>query len=290
MPDYIGRFAPSPTGLLHLGSLIGALASFLDAKANSGYWLLRIEDLDPPREMPGAAEAIIDSLRAHALQWDGEIVWQSRRIQAYTNVIDELLAQDNAYYCTCSRADLRATQGIYRGRCRGQTKAPEQEYAIRAKLPDVSVTFEDIVQGHYCQHLLNELGDVIVQRKDGLCAYQLAVVIDDVFQGVTHVVRGSDLLDSTAWQIGLQQLLGLPTPRYAHIPVVTDQQGQKLSKQSFAAALCNRDTTKNLITALQFLQQSTPPAHLCHNAQSIVDWAAQHWQLQQVPKCHAIAL
>ena len=283
MPDYIGRFAPSPTGLLHLGSLIGALASYLDARAAQGLWLLRMENLDPPREMQGAAQAILGSLLAHGLQWDGQVLWQSQRLKAYTLTVDHLLQQGQAYYCTCSRADLKVTNGIHAGRCRECSQQPSQAFAIRVQLPNTVLKFTDAIQGPCHQHLQQTVGDTIVQRKDTFYAYQLAVVVDDAYQNITHVVRGSDLLDSSPRQIALQKLLGLPTPHYAHVPVITNQQGQKLSKQTFAKALCERDATTNLLKALAFLQQTLPPMHLSKNTQSILAWAIDHWVMAQIP-------
>jgi glutamyl-Q tRNA(Asp) synthetase len=288
MSDYIGRFAPSPTGLLHLGSLIGALASYLDAKAAGGCWLLRVEDLDPPREMTGAGEQILESLIAHGLQWDDDVLWQSRRHSAYTDAIDSLMGQDKGYFCTCTRADIQANHGVYSGRCRGQIRKPDTAFATRAQLPDIDIALTDGIQGHFHQNLQHDTGDVIVRRKDGLFAYQLAVVVDDAYQGITHVVRGSDLLESTPRQIALQQLLKFPTPQYAHFPVVTDRQGHKLSKQTFAKALPARDTIKNLITALEFLQQDLPPSHLRHNTRAVLDWATAHWCLEKIPRCLAV--
>ena len=235
MSRYIGRFAPSPTGLLHIGSLIGALASYLDAKANQGLWLVRMEDLDPPREMSGAASAILQSLEDHGLAWDGEVLWQSQRHDAYRQVIDDLLLANKAFYCTCSRSDLQENKGIYQGRCRGCITPPSaQDFAVRLQVGNKPIAFNDAIQGHFSQQLERDVGDVVLQRKDGFFAYQLAVVVDDAYQGINHVVRGADLLDSTPRQIHLQRILAYVTPQYTHFPVITNKHGTKLSKQTFA--------------------------------------------------------
>lgn len=283
MTEYIGRFAPSPTGPLHLGSLIGALASYLDARANKGQWLLRIEDLDPPREIAGAADSIVSCLQRHGLHWDGEILWQSQRQQAYQHAIDTLLNNHQAFFCSCSRSDLQASQGIYSGNCRDRQQQPEQPFAIRLQVDDQTLGFEDGIQGHFHQQLQQQVGDVVLQRKDGLFAYQLAVVIDDAAQGITDIVRGSDLLDSTPRQIFLQRALGLNTPRYAHFPVICNPQGQKLSKQTFAPALNTATPGDNLLLALAFLRQPLPPRSHQQHIEGIIDWAVAHWSRQCIP-------
>lgn len=279
---YIGRFAPSPTGPLHIGSLIAALASYLDAKANHGAWLLRIENLDPPREMPGANEQIIECLKQHHLNWDGELLWQSDRHAIYQRVMKQLLDQQKAFYCSCSRADIQNSGGIYNGHCRGQRHSADQVCAVRLQVDDQRITFNDQIQGDFSQQLQQQVGDFVIRRKDGLFAYQLAVVIDDALQGVTHVVRGSDLLDSTPRQIFLQQQCGFATPHYSHLPVITNEAGQKLSKQTFAVALNNNLATDNLLKALFFLNQVLPPPSMRQDCQSILHWAIAHWQPSQV--------
>ncbi|ARN73496.1 tRNA glutamyl-Q(34) synthetase GluQRS [Oceanicoccus sagamiensis] len=284
MNDYIGRFAPSPTGLLHIGSLIGALASFLDARANQGQWLLRMEDLDPPREMPGAASAILQSLEDHGLAWDGEVLWQSQRHDAYRQVIDDLLLANKAFYCTCSRSDLQASHGIYQGQCRGCVTPPaDQDFALRLQVDDRVVSFDDAIQGRFSQQLDNDVGDVVLQRKDGLFAYQLAVVVDDAYQAISHVVRGSDLLDSTPRQIYLQQVMAYTTPGYTHIPVITNEQGDKLSKQTFAAPLDSHKAAKNIYLALMFLNQPLPPEDLSQRVDDILAWALANWSVDRIP-------
>jgi glutamyl-Q tRNA(Asp) synthetase len=286
--NYRGRFAPSPTGPLHTGSLISALASYLDAKSNNGQWLLRIEDLDPPREIPGAAAAILASLRAHGLQWDEQPMWQSHRHAAYQCIIDHLLKTDNAYYCTCSRSTLRTSGGIYLGHCRDQHQQPDGESSIRLYVADSSIHMADAIQGSYCQNPATAFGDFVLRRKDLLYAYQLAVVADDEAQNITHIVRGSDLLESTPRQIYLQKLLAYKTPHYAHIPIITDLEGQKLSKQTFAAPLGNNRATDNLLTALIFLQQPLPPKSIQGSVTDILEWAIEHWSLSFVPETLAI--
>ena len=284
--QYRGRFAPSPTGLLHQGSLIGALASYLDAKANQGIWLVRMEDLDPPREMPGAAEAILQSLQAHGLQWDEEVLWQSQQYPRYQQAIEQLIQQGHAFYCSCSRTQLAATQGIHRQTCQADSK---QACAVRLRVPEQQLGFDDPIQGHFEQQLKQNVGDFVIQRKDQLFAYQLAVVLDDAYQGITHIVRGSDLLDCTPRQLYLQQLMGFPTPHYMHFPVITNQQGQKLSKQTFAPALDSQQATDNLLLALAFLNQTLPPVNLRQHCRDILDWATAHWQADNINKTLAIA-
>lgn len=285
---YVGRFAPSPTGLLHLGSLIGALASYLDARAQQGTWLVRMEDLDPPREAPGAAQAILNSLLAHGLQWDGEVLWQSQQHTHYQAIIEQLLKQGQAFYCNCSRSDINAQGGIYQGHCRGKHQLSDHPQAtacaIRLQTNDSTIGFIDSIQGAHQQQLNREVGDFVIQRKDSLYAYQLAVVADDAQQGITHIVRGSDLLDSTARQLYLQQQLGYPAPHYTHIPVITHSDGQKLSKQSFAPAILNNQAKANLLKALEFLQQTLPPHDQQQDCQQILNWAIHHWQPKRIDK------
>lgn len=288
--DYRGRFAPSPTGPLHMGSLVGAVASFLDARAHQGRWLLRIEDLDPPREIAGAAAAILDCLQQHGLVWDEAVLWQSSRHAAYQQAMEQLLATGAAFYCDCSRQDLLANNGVYSGQCRNryQHSPPEQAHAIRLKVPKRIIHCADRLQGDCSQNLQHELGDFVLKRKDGLFAYQLAVIVDDAFQQISHVVRGSDLLDSTARQIYLQQQLGLPTPHYLHIPVINNEQGQKLSKQTFAAAISSDSRCQNLLSALGYLGQTGPPADHRQQTADILSWAIANWNPNAIPAQRAI--
>jgi glutamyl-Q tRNA(Asp) synthetase len=268
MPSYVGRFAPSPTGPLHKGSLVAALASYLDAKAHGGQWLVRIEDIDEARTVPGSADAILDALRAFGMQWDGKVVWQSRRKDLYQAAFERLGA--HAYACGCTRreiADSRigiASDGaaVYPGTCRNGLAPGKAARAWRLRVPDAGadlIRFEDRWMGSVAQHLATEVGDFVLKRADGFWAYQLAVVVDDAQQGVTDVVRGADLLDSTPRQIYLQHLLGYPTPRYLHVPVVTNTVGEKLSKQTGASALDLNRPLKELQEAARFLTLEIAP-------------------------------
>lgn len=263
MIPYTGRFAPSPSGPLHQGSLVAALASYLDARAHGGQWLVRIEDVDEARTVPGAAEAILECLRAFGMRWDGDVVWQSRRKDLYQAAFERL--GRHAYACGCTRreiADSRigiASDGaaVYPGTCRSGLAPGKAARAYRLRVPDDAsecISFEDRWLGTVTQHLATEVGDFVLKRADGFWAYQLAVVVDDAEQGVTDVVRGADLLDSTPRQIYLQRLLGVPTPRYLHVPVVTNAAGEKLSKQTGAQALDMAQPLQELSAAARFLQ------------------------------------
>lgn len=214
--SYVGRFAPTPSGYLHFGSLVAAVASYLDARAVGGRWLVRMEDLDPPREVPGAQQAILETLERYGFEWDGAVERQSERFPAYAAVVEQLLRSGLAYACTCSRKQLEGFAGIYPGFCRDAGHARE-DAAIRLRVPELEYRFVDRVQGEVRQHLGREVGDFVIQRRDGLYAYQLAVVLDDAWQGITDIVRGADLLDSTPRQLYLQELLGLSQPRYLHV-------------------------------------------------------------------------
>lgn len=255
---YVGRFAPSPTGPLHSGSLLCALASYLDAKANNGIWLVRIEDLDPPREQAGADQLILSQLLQHGFQWDHKPVYQSKRLKHYQDALDRLSKRNLTFYCSCSRQELANNGGLYSGACRHRTTPPaatDLAYARRVKCDDANVGFVDLLQGDYSENLCTSCGDFVVLRKDGLAAYQLAVVVDDQAQNISHIVRGSDLLASTPRQIFLQKLLGYQTPNYMHIPVVVDERGIKLSKQSGTAAIEPSSPKRNLLDALKLLGQ-----------------------------------
>lgn len=265
---YVGRFAPSPTGPLHAGSLVAAMASYLDARAHGGTWLVRIEDIDETRTVAGAAEAILQTLAALGMQWDGEVVWQSRRKDLYQSAFERLAGQ--AYPCGCTRreiADSRigvASDGaaVYPGTCRHGLAPGRLPRAWRLRVPESGndlVSFNDAWVGPVSQHLASEVGDFVLKRADGFWAYQLTVVVDDAEQGVTHVVRGIDLLDSTARQIYLQRLLGLPMPQYLHVPVVTNEAGEKLSKQTGARELDRQDPLVTLRDAAAFLKLDLPP-------------------------------
>jgi len=283
-----GRFAPSPTGPLHFGSLVAALGSFLEARHQGGEWWVRMEDVDVPRTVPGSAEAILRTLERCGLLWDGLVLYQSQRTAHYQAALDELLCAGLAYPCSCTRRDLadcpRGRDGalIYPGYCRNGPRHPARPCAMRLRLPDTLLTFQDAIQGEYRQQLANEVGDVVIRRADGLFAYQLAVVVDDADQGVTEVIRGSDLLDSTPRQIYLQHLLGLPTPRYGHLPVVVDAHGNKLSKQTHAPPIDDRNPGSALWNALEFLRQSPPPELANSPSGEILAWALAHWRLERI--------
>lgn len=285
---YIGRFAPSPTGPLHFGSLLAALASFLDARANQGKWLLRIEDLDPPREQPEIKEQFPIVLEAYGLCWDEELSYQSERQDHYQDVLNELLENHHAYRCNCSRKQIieRCNGIVYDQHCLLHPPGQCQQCAIRVKSKDGLISFRDIIQGPHAYNL-NHNGDFIVYRRDNLYAYLLAVVVDDYIQGVTHVVRGSDLLNETARQIHLQQLLGYPTPAYAHIPVANNSDGQKLSKQTFATALDIDNPIPILFQALQFLDQRPPNALLDASRDELINWAIENWAIRHIKQAMA---
>jgi glutamyl-Q tRNA(Asp) synthetase len=284
---YVGRFAPSPTGPLHFGSLVAALASWLDARRTQGRWLLRMEDLDTPRVIPGAADAILRQLEMFGLDWDGPVVRQSTRLGLYENAIEKLKA--HSYPCACTRKELEdsalAIDGarIYPGTCRGSLAPGKAARALRVRTGAEPIRFTDRVQGGIAQSVEAEVGDFVLRRADGLYAYQLAVVVDDGAQGVTDVVRGADLLDSTARQIHLQRLLGLAEPRYLHVPVATNAAGEKLSKQTQAPAA----TAADLAPALRFLGM-TPPAGLA--PAELLAWATGAWDSARVPRARAVAL
>ncbi len=281
---YIGRFAPSPTGPLHFGSLVSALASFLDARSHRGQWLVRMEDLDPPRVQPGAADSILRDLEAHGLTWEGGVLHQSRRHAAYGEALARLRDTHRVYPCSCTRQRLQLCGGIYDGHCTRQPPSPKEATALRLKVNAANpITFHDLFQGQQRQNLADEVGDFILRRKDGLFAYQLAVVVDDIYQGITHIIRGSDLLDSTPRQLWLYQCLEAKAPSYGHIPVALNRHGQKLSKQNLAPALEAHSASDNLCLALQFLQQSPPAILEGAPVHELVTWAVEHWRPQLVP-------
>ncbi len=278
--SYVGRFAPSPTGALHFGSLLAAVASYLQARSVGGRWLVRIEDIDPPREQPGADQLIIDILAAFGFEWDGPISYQSKSTTRHEALVDQLLATGIAYACSCSRRDLaNAPRGplgvIYPGSCRKGCLSGET--SIRIRTHDEPIQFVDAAQGPQSQRLESESGDFVIKRRDGLIAYHLAVVADDFDQGITEIVRGIDLMDSTPRQIYLQQQLGLSTPQYLHIPVANNDHGQKLSKLTGAEALSAACPGNTLLSALRALRQEPPGALTGANLESIWQWAMEHW-------------
>ena len=291
---YTGRFAPSPTGLLHIGSLLTAVASYADARSNGGKWLVRMEDLDPPREMAGAASHILHTLEAFGFEWDGEVAYQSRRYALYEETLCRLKTAGLVYPCYCSRKDWQAgarrgADGfVYNGRCRhpGQRPALQgKQPAWRIRVPDRVIGFSDGIVGGYAQNLAGDIGDFVLLRADGYWAYQLAVVADDAEQDVTHIVRGQDLLVSTPRQIYLQQCLGVPTPQYAHLPLLTNAQGQKWSKQTLAPALDLNRREQLLRQVFRYL--NLPEAPETDRPAELLDWAVAHWDMGKVPK-HAV--
>ena len=280
--SYRGRFAPSPTGPLHLGSLLAALGSWLLARHHRGEWLVRVEDLDPPREVPGAAAAQLDALSAFGLESDGPVMWQSTRGEAYLAALRQLVVRGHAFACHCSRADLAATGGIHRGCVPG---AQREDPAMRFRVPPGTVVaFDDAILGHQQQDVAAEVGDFVVRRADGPWAYQLAVVVDDAAQGITDVVRGADLLDSTARQQLLQRALGLPVPRHAHLPLVVDREGRKLSKSLASMPVDPADPLPGLRAAWRLLGQ---PAHALDGGGSVdasLRLARAHFEPAAIPR------
>ncbi|MBI5612948.1 MAG: tRNA glutamyl-Q(34) synthetase GluQRS [Gammaproteobacteria bacterium] len=291
---YRGRFAPSPTGPLHFGSLVAALASYLQAKAQGGEWLVRIEDIDPPREAAGASDDILRTLEALGFEWDGEIVYQSRRTEAYRAALDRLQTGGALYGCACTRKEISdsSVQGIegpvYPGTCRAGPAPGRSARALRVHTAGALIEFDDRWQGAIRRDLETEFGDFVVRRADGLFAYQLAVTVDDAAQGISEVVRGADLLESTPRQIHLQNLLGLATPGYAHLPVAVNAQGEKLSKQTAATPVTTKNPLPVLLQALAFLDQA-PPAGL-GNLGEFWSWAIGNWRPERVSTTRSIVV
>lgn len=280
MTSYVGRFAPSPSGPLHFGSLVAALGSYFQAKANHGKWLVRIEDLDPPREMPGASEAILEALQAYQLLWDDEVVYQSQRHHLYQAQIDAWLENGDAYYCQCTRKQIKEHGGFYPGTCRDRNL---KEGAIRLKMTRPVASFFDQKHGtiHIPEQLVNE--DFIIKRRDGLFAYNLAVVLDDIDQGVTEVVRGADLIEPTGRQISLYQTLGQPEVSYLHLPLAMDDNGNKLSKQNHATAIDINNPKPALLKAMTFLGFDIPEDIKASEIAQILRWGCENWRLEQLP-------
>lgn len=280
MTSYVGRFAPSPSGPLHFGSLVAALGSYFQAKANHGSWLVRIEDLDPPREMPGATQAILEALQAYQLHWDGEVVYQSQRHHLYQAQIDTWLENGDAYYCQCTRKQIKQHGGFYPGTCRDKNL---KEGAIRLKMTKPIASFFDLKHGtiQIPEQLVNE--DFIIKRRDGLFAYNLAVVLDDIDQGVTEVVRGADLIEPTGRQISLYQILGQPEVSYLHLPLAIDDNGNKLSKQNHATAIDIDNPKPALLKAMTFLGFDIPEEIRASDIKNILRWGSENWQLEQLP-------
>jgi len=282
-----GRFAPSPTGPLHFGSLVAALASWLDARHSRGEWLVRIEDVDETRTVPGAADEILRTLESFGLHWDGAIEWQSRRKALYEEALDRLRGAGLAYQCKCSRKEiadsgLRGIEGaVYPGTCRKLQLGADVARAERFIVPAGKVEFDDRVQGHIAQDVAHDVGDFVLKRRDRLHGYQLAVVVDDAGQAITDVVRGADLLQSTPRQIMLQRALGHSTPRYLHFPAATDAAGEKLSKQTLALPVDASRAPSLIAAGLSFLGQ---PAVASRNPVEMLEEAAAQWHVGLIPK------
>lgn len=285
LPAYQGRFAPSPSGALHLGSLLTAVGSFLHARHHRGLWRVRIEDLDTPRVLAGASATILQTLEQFGMFWDGEVLYQSQRLAIYRDILRQL--QPWIYPCQCTRQQLAGS--VYHGYCRTHPCDVTHAHAWRLKVSGI-MSFQDEIQGQFTQDLLHEVGDFILKRRDGLFAYQLAVVVDDALQGMTHIVRGADLLDNTPRQLYLQQLLKYPTPHYAHLPVLVDAHGHKLSKQNHASPISAQRPQDLLWQVLSLLGQSAP-VELCEASLSEF-WAhsISHWNVQHIPKQLSLAL
>lgn len=282
----VGRFAPSPTGDLHFGSLVAAVASYLDVKARGGRWLVRVENLDPPREVAGSAERILGSLRAFGLRSDEAVLFQGERRAAHQAAMQHLLDKNLAYWCGCSRTDLPPS-GVYPGTCRNGLPPGKTARAVRIKTQSDEICFIDRIRGRQRENLRETVGDFIIWRADGLPAYQLAVAVDDAFQGITDVVRGSDLLASTARQIWVLERLGLPLPTYAHHPVATSADNIKLSKRLASDPVATAALPETLARALRFLGQPCPAGLSLSDAWQ---WALKHWDLSAVPNRDSIIL
>lgn len=278
----VGRFAPSPSGPLHFGSVVAAMASYLDARARGGRWLLRIDDLDPPREVAGAADAILATLAALGLEWDGAVTYQSRRGAAYREALERLAASGASFPCACTRAMVG--KGPYPGTCRNGLPPGRRARAVRVRVGDARIAFEDRWQGRQERCLATSSGDFVVRRADGLVAYHLAVVVDDAAAGVTDVVRGLDLLESTPQQIHLQHLLGLPTPSYGHFGVVLGRHGNKLSKQTRAPAVLADDAAQAAWAALDFLRLTPPADARGAPVAELLRWGVARWPGHEPPR------
>ncbi|MBT3347162.1 MAG: tRNA glutamyl-Q(34) synthetase GluQRS [Thiotrichales bacterium] len=278
-----GRFAPSPSGDLHFGSLVAAVASYLEIKKTDGEWLVRVEDIDPPRIVEGASSAILQSLESHHLYWDGEVSYQSKRIHHYQEVMENLKRSNLIYGCECSRKQLKGVYP-YPKLCRNLTlpinhiSTNQRNYALRIKTKSEEINMSDLWLGDLSWNMESDIGDSILQRADGIFSYHLAVVVDDFLQGITQVIRGSDLLDSTPIHIHLQQLLGYNTPQYGHIPTATNSDGVKLSKQYGAKPLNNNSPLDNIFLALQFLGANPPSKLRDHSLDTLWSWALENWK------------
>ena len=291
--NYRGRFAPSPTGPLHFGSLVAALGSYLDARHQGGEWLVRMEDIDPPREVAGAADRILRTLEGYGMHWDGPVLYQSRRTDAYDEALRQLAQAGVLFGCACTRSEIAEAGGnddrtVYPGTCRNGLPPGRRARSLRVRVDNASIAMSDLLQGDLQQNLASDVGDFVLKRADGLAAYQLAVVVDDAAQGITHVVRGADLLVSTPRQVFLQQLLAYPTPAYLHLPVAVNAAQEKLSKQTFAPDINAMDRTWVLRQALRFLNQELP-ADSDVTLDELWPWAIAHWDRSAVPAQPALS-
>jgi glutamyl-Q tRNA(Asp) synthetase len=291
----IGRFAPSPTGTLHFGSLVAAVGSYCLARRAGGGWLLRMEDLDRPRVVPGAAETMLKTLEQFGFSWDGEVVWQSRRLERYQQVLDELVARGLVFDCACTRREILASaphpgeEGpVYPGTCRNGLPGGRQPRAQRLKVTEPAICFSDGVFGRVEQHLASVVGDFVLKRADGIFAYQLAVVVDDFDSGVNQVVRGGDLLASTPRQIHLCNCLGYPVPAYVHLPLAINAAGDKISKRLGSAPVAVETAGDWLVAALRFLGQDVPGELVSAPAPEILSWACRHFSRRRIPTGPAI--
>lgn len=289
VPAYRGRFAPTPSGPLHFGSLVAAAGSYLDAKSRGGEWQVRIDDVDPPRVAAGATDAILRTLEGFGLQWDGPVVFQGRRTQAYRDALERLRARGLVYACTCTRreiadAGLAGVEGpVYPGTC-AHLYLDAEGAAMRLRTQGTTIAFDDLLQGHVSQDLARDIGDYVLRRADGVYAYHLACAVDDAFQGITHVVRGADLLASTPRQVHLQRLLGLPTPAYLHLPVAVNAVGEKLSKQTLAPA-ANVDAAAEILgNVLAFLGHAPPTGLRGADIDEQWQWAIAQWRRERLPR------
>ena len=290
VPVYRGRFAPTPSGPLHFGSMVAAVGSYLDARAQGGSWALRIDDLDRPRIAPGATDAILRCLEGFQLHWDGEIVYQSTRTHAYQLALEQLRARGMAYACACSRKEIgegTAGERVYPGTCRNGLPPGRAARAWRVRTENAAIEFVDLLQGRMRQNLAAQIGDFVLYRADGVYAYHLACALDDHAQGVTHVVRGADLLDSTPRQIYLQELLTLATPAYLHLPIALNAAGEKLSKQTLARGVQTHRAAAVLTEVLSFLGHAPPGEVTAQGVTALWQWAVPNWKRERLP--HVLA-
>ena len=281
--NYKGRFAPSPTGPVHYGTLVAAVGSYLQAKKNNGEWLIRMEDVDITRKVDGADSDILKTLEAFGFEWHGEIIYQSEQTAHYEQALEQLISQSLIFPCLCSRKQLSESDStIYPGTCRSRQLPEKNEHALRLLSKDLTIEFNDAVMGKQSQNIKEQCGDFVIRRRDGLFAYQLAVVVDDALQNITEVVRGADLLDSTPRQIYLQQLLNYPTPDYCHLPLAVDISGNKISKSEGATKIDLQHKEQQLISVLDFLGQNPPENLVQSSINDIWSWATEYWDITQV--------